>query len=138
MGNVSIAFLLETQPEKLFLWYRLEDDSKQDNMIPIIGTVTLPALSVIAGILVIFLLVTVPDWYKRYVQQNEKKKKIDEQGDAKPSSKYVQKSKPCIELNKILKEEENASKGACGCEDKNDKNERQDGCCKGDTNNVDI
>merc|ERR1712020_444513 len=114
MGNVSIAFLLETQPEKLFLWYRLEDDSKQDNMIPIIGTVTLPALSVIAGILVIFLLVTVPDWYKRHVQQNEKKKKIDEQGDAKPS----------IELNKILKEEENASKGACGCENKNDNNER--------------
>jgi sulfite reductase alpha subunit-like flavoprotein len=95
-------------------------------------------LSVIAGILVIFLFVTVPDWYKRYVQQNEKKKKIDEQGDAKPSSKYVQKSKPAIELNKILKEEENASKGACGCENKNDKKERQDGCCKGDTKNVDI
>ena len=120
------------------MWYILKDDSKQDNMIPIIGTITLPALSVIAGILVIFLFVTVPDWYKRYVQQNEKKKKIDEQGDAKPSSKYVQKSKPAIELNKILKEEENASKGACGCENKSDNNERQDGCCKGDRNNVDI
>ena len=107
-------------------------------MIPIIGTITLPALSVIAGILVIFLFVTVPDWYKRYVQQNEKKKKIDAQGDAKPSSKYVPKSKPAIELNKILKEEENALKGPCGCENKSDNNERQDGCCKGDRNNVDI
>ena len=120
------------------MWYILKDDSKQDNMIPIIGTITLPALSVIAGILVIFLFVTVPDWYKRYVHQNEKKKKIDAQGDAKPSSKYVPKSKPAIELNKILKEEENASKGACGCENKSDNNERQDGCCKGDRNNVDI
>lgn len=76
-------------------------------MIPLIGTWTLPALSTIVGLLVIFCLITIPDWYKRHIKaaKNENIKSI---GSLKKDGKLFERknqqprSKPCIELKKNM------------------------------------
>ena len=103
-------------------------------MIPVIGTLTLPALSAIAGILIIFLFVTVPDWYNRHIEAKQKSNEIlpSNVDDGKyQDEKAKPRSKPCIELNKIAKSENDAKNDSI-CDDK------KGSCCQGDSSNVDM
>ena len=74
-------------------------------MIPLIGTWTLPALSAIVGLLVIFCLITIPDWYKRH-RKSTRNENIKSSGSLKKDGKILDtndqqpRSKPCIELKK--------------------------------------
>ena len=76
-------------------------------MIPLIGTWTLPALSAIVGLLVIFCLITIPDWYKRHIKA-ARNENIKASGSLKKDGKIFDKkdqqprSKPCIELKKDM------------------------------------
>ena len=86
-------------------------------MIPLIGTATLPALSALVGILIIFLFVTVPDWYKRHKEiKNEREKSNSNENNDKSNTKSKVKSKPGIE---ILKFDSNISAQGdnCACKD---------------------
>jgi len=114
-------------------------------MIPLLGTLTLPALSVIAGIVILFLLVTVPDWYNRHTKakQNVDLKKESSNGidSVQSLDKKVKKprSKPSIELSKISKEENSrVLKDSCACEDADGKKDTENGCCKGGSGDVDM
>ena len=82
-------------------------------MIPLIGTATLPALSALVGILIIFLFVTVPDWYKRHKKvKNEREKSSSNEDTEISNPKSKAKSKPGIE---ILKFESNSSAQGDSC-----------------------
>ena len=86
-------------------------------MIPLIGTATLPALSALVGILIIFLFVTVPDWYKRHKEiKNEREKSSSNENNDISNTKSKVKSKPGIE---ILKFDSNISAQGnnCACKD---------------------
>ena len=72
-------------------------------MIPLIGTATLPALSALVGILIIFLFVTVPDWYKRHNEiKNEREKSSSNENNDKSNTKSKVKSKPGIDGSLVL------------------------------------
>ena len=86
-------------------------------MIPLIGTATLPALSALVGILIIFLFVTVPDWYKRHKEiKNEREKSSSNENKDKSNTKSKVKSKPGIEILKF--DSNNSAQGdTCACKD---------------------
>ena len=109
-------------------------------MIPFIGTLTLPALSAIAGILIIFLFVTVPDWYRTHIEatQNSNEKLSNKLvGENDQDGKEKSRSKPCIELNKIAKRE-NDTRNDCSCKDSHGKKDKKGGCCQGDSSSIDM
>ena len=104
-------------------------------MIPLIGTLTLPAVSVLIGIGIIFLFVTVPDWYNRH-QKVKSKESEKSSTDDKPiaDTKARIRSKPGIEILKIDNQQSEQVDSSCACEDfKNNVN--QDTCCKSDNSN---
>ena len=113
-------------------------------MIPLIGTLTLPALSVIAGLLVIFLLVTVPDWYKRHTKAKQNVAIKTESNISVDSSTLLgekvkkPRSKPCIELNKITKEENVKNKDNCACKNSDGNKDTKNDSCNGGSGDLDM
>ena len=108
-------------------------------MIPLLGTLTLPALSVLVGIVIIFLFVTVPDWYNRHNRLKDTKSK-NSSVDAKPISgkKSSLKSNPAIEIQKLENDEPSGTEDkSCVCRDTKSKTD-VDICCKSDNTNANL
>ena len=105
-------------------------------MIPLIGSLTLPALSVLIGIGIIFLFVTIPDWYSRHQKvKDTKKDKISCDDKPTPDNKPRFKSKPAIEILKLQNQQKEQIDSSCACEDFKS-NGNSNVCCKSDTSNA--